>query len=73
MKLLFYVCEEEHSIFMEMSERLYCFLLFILLFWPGIYLKACPMVSFAVTSKAIKLLVQPENGDLLLHQKIGLF
>lgn len=27
------------------------------------------MVSFAVTSKAIKPLVQPENGDLLLHPK----
>ena len=61
--------EEEHSIFMEMSERLYCFLLFIFIVLVWDIFESLSMVSFAVTSKAIKLLVQPENGDLLLHPK----
>lgn len=61
--------EEEQSIFMEMSERLYCFLLFIFIVLVWDISESLSMVSFAVTSKAIKLLVQPENGDSLLHPK----
>lgn len=60
--------EEEHSIFMEMSERLYCFLLFIFIvlvwdIWKPVNGVLCS------TSKAVKQLVQPENGDLLLMPK----
>lgn len=60
--------EEEHSIFMEMSERLYCFLHLFLLFWPGIYLKACQWCPCSYF-KSYNQAVQPENGDLLLHPK----
>lgn len=61
--------EEEHSIFMEMSERLYCFLLFSFIVLVGDIFESLSMVSFAVASKAIKQLVQFENADLLLMPK----
>ena len=61
--------EEEHSIFMEMSERLYCFLLFIFIVLVWDMVESLSVVSFAVASKAIKQLVQPENADLLLMPK----
>lgn len=58
--------EEEHSIFLEMSERLYCFLLFIFIVLVWDIFESLSMMSFAVAAKAIKQLVQPENADLLL-------
>lgn len=60
---------EEHSIFMEMSERLYCFLLFIFIVLVWDIFESLSMVSFAVASEAIKQLIQPENSDLLLMPK----
>lgn len=61
--------EEEHSIFMEMSERLYCFLLFIFIVLVWDIVESLSMVSFAVASKAIKQFIQSENADLLLMPK----
>lgn len=61
--------EEEHSIFMEMSERLYCFLLFIFIVLVWDIFESLSLVSFAVSSRAVKQLVQFENADLLLMPK----